>query len=225
MSKSTTVSGSVGHNANTFIQGNCIDVMQQMPAESIDLIVTDPPYLVNYQDRSKRTVSNDGTKDTHWLDPAYAEMYRVLKPNSFCISFYGYYRTDLFLAAWKKAGFYPVGHFVATKSYASSKGYTRRLHECAYLLVKGKPSKPEHTPSDILPWVYSGNKLHPTQKPLETMMPLIRAYSEPGQIVLDPFAGSGTTCAAAQLLKRRFIGIESDPTYYVLARKRLEARG
>jgi adenine-specific DNA-methyltransferase len=94
-------------------------------------------------------------------------------------------------------------------------------HECAYLLVKGRPSKPVNPPSDVLPWKYSGNRLHPTKKPVSALTPLIEAYSRPGDIVLDPFAGSGTTGIAARLCKRQFVLFEMDRNYCEAANERL----
>ena len=68
-----------------------------------------------------------------------------------------------------------------------------------------------------------GKKLHPTQKPEELLKRIILASSQPGDIVLDPFVGSGTTAAIAKLLRRHWIGIERDEIYTLAARKRVEA--
>ena len=68
---------------------------------------------------------------------------------------------------------------------------------------------------------YSGNKLHPTQKPLSGLVPLIRSFSLPGEVLLDPFAGSGSSCAAAALTHRRYIGIELDEKYFTEGSARL----
>ena len=73
---------------NRIIPGDCVKVMQEIPAGSIDFIATDPPYLVNYTSRDGRSVINDD-RDA-WLMPAFAQMYRVLKYNSFAVSFYGW---------------------------------------------------------------------------------------------------------------------------------------
>jgi site-specific DNA-methyltransferase (adenine-specific) len=69
---------------------------------------------------------------------------------------------------------------------------------------------------------YSGNKLHPTQKPVSVLAALIRSFSLPGELILDPFMGSGSSCAAALLTGRKYAGIEMDPTYLRLATARLE---
>jgi site-specific DNA-methyltransferase (adenine-specific) len=69
---------------------------------------------------------------------------------------------------------------------------------------------------------YSGNKLHPTQKPVAALAPLIRSFTLAGDTVLDPFAGSGSSCAAALLTGRRYIGVEMDDVYFQQASSRLQ---
>jgi site-specific DNA-methyltransferase (adenine-specific) len=205
---------------NRILNGDCIEILKQMPNESIDLIVTDPPYLVNYTDRSGRKIANDNTGQ--WLFPAFEQIFRVLKNHTFCISFYGWNNAEQFLTAWKSAGFVPVGHFVFVKRYASRTGYARAHHEQAYLLAKGNPAKPENPPADVFcNWRYTGNRLHPTQKPVEIILPLIEAYSRPNGIVLDPFAGSGTTVVAARKCHRQGIGIELNTRFCQVANYRL----
>lgn len=191
---------------NQVIHGDCLTVMPQLPSQSIDLVVADPPYLVNYVPRDRRRVENDTNHD--WLLPAYAEIYRVLKPNTFCVSFYGWPQVDQFMATWKRVGFSPVSHIICLKEYPSRVGYTRSFHEVLYLLAKGRPPRPVKPPDDVLRWQYTGNPLHPTQKPAQVIQTLIEAFSKRGDVVLDPFAGSGTTGIAAKSCGRQFILIE-----------------
>jgi site-specific DNA-methyltransferase (adenine-specific) len=200
--------------------GDCIDVMAYMPTASVDFILTDPPYLVNYRDRSGRSVANDGG-DGSWLKPAFRQMYRLSRPDSLCVSFYGWNKVDLFMDAWKSAGFAIVGHIVFRKSYASTSRFLSYRHESAYLLAKGRPALPAQPVPDVLDWQYSGNRLHPTQKPVQPLKTLISAFTRPGDIILDPFCGSGSSLAAAQELNRRYIGIELDPGHHRTARVRL----
>jgi site-specific DNA-methyltransferase (adenine-specific) len=175
---------------------------------------------VRYKDRSGRRIPNDDNR--RWIFPAFAELYRVLKPDSYCISFYGWSKADRFLAVWRECGFYPVGHFVWIKDYASSVRHVRMKHEQAYLLAKGNPLPPASPPADVLPWTYTGNRLHPTQKPVASLTPLIQAFSRPGNLLIDPFAGSGSTGIAARKCGRRFILIEKDEAYFRAAEKRLQ---
>jgi DNA modification methylase len=205
---------------NTITQGDCIQVMRQMPANSVDFILTDPPYLVNYRDRDRRTIQNDVKPD--WLKPAMQEVYRVLKHNRVAVMFYGWTKVDAFFEAWKEAGFQPVGHIVFRKAYSSKSRFLNYQHEQAYLLAKGRPPLPRQPLAGVMDMPYSGNKLHPTQKPVEALAPLVRSFTLPGELVLDPFAGSGSSCAAALLTGRKYIGMELDAEYFKQASARLE---
>jgi adenine-specific DNA-methyltransferase len=205
---------------NTVIHGDCLNVLPTLAPGSTNFILTDPPYLVNFMARDGRTVPNDNNDG--WLKPAFAEMYRVLADGAFCVSFYGWPNADKFLTAYRAAGFRVAGHFVFPKRYTSKTRFVRYQHECAHLLVKGSPwLRDEQTIGDVIDWTYSGNKLHPTQKPISVLMQLIEAFSAPGDLVLDPFAGSGSTLAAAQMLGRRWLGIEIDQPYHGIAMQRM----
>ena len=206
---------------NRVTQGDCINSMKALPDGCVDLVLTDPPYVTNYRDRQGRSVANDD--NSSWILPAFSEAYRLLKQDAFCISFYGWNKVDVFLQAWCECGFRPVGQFIWVKTYASSVGYSRMCHESAYLLVKGRPMKPANPPVDVLPWKNTGNKLHPTQKPVSALVPLVEAYSRVGDIVLDPFAGSGSTGVAAYKSGRRFVLFERETAHFNTARTRLAA--
>jgi DNA modification methylase len=204
---------------NRVIQGDCTAVLKTIPAESVDFVLTDPPYFVQYKDRSGRTIRND--RYPGQILDAFNDVYRVLKPNSLCVSFYGWNRVDSFFSAWKGAGFVPVGHIVFSKSYASAQRFVRYQHEAAYLLAKGRPELPSAPISDVLPWHYTGNYNHPTEKSVDTIKPIIEAFTKAGDVVLDPFAGSGSSLVAAALLRRQYIGIELEQKYCEHAWRRL----
>lgn len=207
--------------SNTIIHGDCVHALATFDPASFDFVLTDPPYLVNYKSRDGRTVTNDA--DAHWLCPAFAQIHRVLKPASFCVSFYAWNRIGLFMDAWRNAGFRPVGHVVFRKRYASSTRFLRYEHEAAYLLAKGDVQPPAQPISDVIEFRYTANKLHPTQKPTTALTPLVNAFCPPDGIVLDPFAGSGSTLVAAKQLGRRYVGIEIDAQHHRTATTRLEA--
>jgi site-specific DNA-methyltransferase (adenine-specific) len=205
---------------NTITHADCLQFLPKLAAESVNFILTDPPYLVGYESRDGRTVPNDD--NDRWLKPAFAQMYRVLERDAFCVSFYGWPNADKFLQAYRAAGFRVAGHFAFPKRYTSTTRYTRYQHECAHLLVKGIPLVPKETIGDVIDWSYTGNKLHPTQKPLSVLLPLVESFSRPGATVLDPFAGSGSSLFAAKMLGRSYIGVELDADYHDIARRRLE---
>lgn len=204
---------------NEIIHGDCNAILKELPPESVDLVLTDPPYGVRYKDRAGRSIANDDCLDT--VLSSFAELYRVLKPNTLCVSFYGWNRVDEFFSAWRAAGFRPVGHIVWHKSYASSRRYLRAHHEQAYVLAKGRPLKPREPLGDVRAWSYSGNRAHPTEKAVSVLAPLIESFSQPGALVLDPFSGSGSTAVAAALSGRRYMGIELEERYCEVARRRL----
>ena len=159
---------------NTITHGDCIKIMHEMPANSVDFILTDPPYLVNYRDRNGRSIQNDVNAD--WLKPAMAEAYRVLRQDRLLsCTMAGAEWT--FFEAWRSAGFQPVGHIVFRKSYSSKSRFLRYQHEQAFLLAKGRPPLPKQPLMDVMDMPYSGNKLHPTQKPVPALAQLIRSFS------------------------------------------------
>ncbi|MDB6104016.1 MAG: methylase [Gammaproteobacteria bacterium] len=148
----------------------------------------------------------------------------MLKPDAFCITFYGYPCLHHFVKAWTEAGFATVGHMVWPKLYASSARFVSVQHESAYVLAKGRPARPAAPPSSVQKtWRYTGNKFHPTEKAVSVLRPIVEAFSQPGDLVVDPFSGSGSTSIAAAMAGRRYLGIELEPRYCEHARQRLAA--
>jgi adenine-specific DNA-methyltransferase len=207
---------------NAILEGDCTELLRTLPRGSADFVLTDPPYLVRYCSRDGRTIANDA--DGSWLEPAFAQIFRILRRDGFCVSFYGWSQADRFIRAWRRAGFRLAGHISFPKAYASTERFLRYHHENAYLLVKGNPPYPATRIPDVIEWKYSGNRLHPTQKPTCVLRPLIESFSRPGDLVVDPFCGSGSTLLAARLAGRRFLGIELDAYYCAVARRRLFER-
>ncbi len=205
---------------NQILCGDAAVILSQYADRCVDLVVTDPPYLCNYKDRDGRTLANDDNPDA--VLGVFDEVYRVLKPNSYCISFYGWNAIAEFSNAWANVGLKTIGHIVWPKRYASRSGHTQYRHESAFVLAKGWPPKPQNPISDVQEWEYSGNKRHPTEKAVSVIAPLIRGFSKPGDLVLDPFLGSGSTAVAAALNGRNYLGIELDKRYCYVARSRLE---
>jgi adenine-specific DNA-methyltransferase len=98
------------------LQGDCTRVLRTLPDASVDLVVTDPPYGVRYRDRLNRTIANDDHPER--ILGAFNDVYRVLKPDTFCVSFYGWNR---------RAGFVPVGHIVWQKTTPPAAASSRRV--------------------------------------------------------------------------------------------------
>jgi len=205
---------------NAVLHGDCAEVMKTLPAESVDFVLTDPPYIVDYRDRRGQMIANDQTP--RQIRDVWRQVARILKPNTLAFSFYSWQHIDHFSSAWNLAGLTRAGHIVFAKRYASAEHYLRYSHDCAYLLAKGVPPPPEHPMPDLLEWHYSGNRRHPTEKSIETIRPIIEAFTKGGDLILDPYAGSGSTLVASALLNRRYIGIEIEPKYCESAKRRLD---
>lgn len=204
---------------NSIITGDAAQVLANVTEGTIDLVVTDPPYLVNYKDRSGRSLQNDNNPDG--VLPVFAPLACAMKANSYAICFAGWSALPQFSAAWDAAGLRIVSQIVWEKQYASRQGYTQYRHESAYVLAKGNPARPAHPLPSVMDWVYSGNRLHPTEKAVEIIAPLIRCFSKPGDLVCDPFSGSGSTSVAAALNGRDYLGIDIDDQHCITARARL----
>jgi len=207
---------------NRVINADCLSVLPNIPADSVDFVLTDPPYLVGYHDRHGRSLAGD--VDGQWLRPAFARSVPGVEARPVCVRFYGWQKADEFLGAWRAASFQPVGHIVWIKSYASKRGLLASQHEQAYVLAKAPTGRPAEVLPDVLAWQYTGNVLHPTQKPVRSLKPVIKAFTRPGEVVLDPFCGSGSTLLAAKILGRRYVGIDLDADYCQAARRRLSRR-
>lgn len=205
---------------NQIIEGDSAHILKDMPEGSIDLMVTDPPYLVNYRDRDGRSLRNDD--NAGGVMPVFAPMARAMKRDSYAVCFAGWSALPQFTAAWEAAELRIVSQIVWQKRYASRKSYTEYKHESAYVLAKGNPAKPAHPLPSVMDWVYSGNKRHPTEKAVEVIAPLVRCFSKPGDLVCDPFSGSGGTSVAAALSGRDYLGIDIDPKHVATARGRLD---
>lgn len=204
---------------NQIIHGESANILKSIQAGSLDLVVTDPPYLVNYRDRDGRSLHNDD--NAGGVMPVFAPMARAMKANSFAVCFAGWSALPQFTAAWETAGLRIVSQIIWQKQYASRKGFTEYRHESAFVLAKGDPAKPAQPLPSVMDWVYSGNKSHPTEKAVEVIAPLIRCFSKPGDLVCDPFSGSGSTSVAAALNGRDYLGIELDAKYVTTAQTRL----
>jgi len=204
---------------NHIHQGDGAEVLKSIPEASVDLVVTGPPYLVNYRDRNGRSIRNDGNAQA--VMSVFDPMARVMKPDSYAVCFAGWGALPQFSAAWEEAGLRIVGQIVWHKDYASRVGFTQYRHESAYILAKGNPARPAKPLPSVMQWVYSGNRAHPTEKSIEIIAPLIRCFSKEGDIVLDPFCGAGSTCVAAALNGRDSIGVELEAKHCATARKRL----
>lgn len=206
----------------TLYNGDCREILPQLPSASFELALTDPPYIVHYTGRwDNKSPPIEGDSDPSWIHPIYTEIWRLLEDDSLCLSFYGWPHAEKFLATWKKIGFRPVSLIALIKERWGLGRFTRSQHEPAYLLAKGHPKHPADAISDVLAWHQDSPLVHPNQKPLSAIAKLIATYSPSAATIIDPFCGSGTTLLASRALGRRAIGIEIEERYCEVASLRL----
>jgi len=206
----------------TIYHGDCRTVLPTLPSESVDFVLTDPPYLVNYTgrwDSDRHAIVGDD--DPSWVRPVFSELFRVMRPDTFAVTFYGWPHADIFVGAFKAIGFRLVSHVVFIKHLWGLGRYFRGQHEVAYLLGKGKPAVPEKPISDVIDWTREPDAFHPNQKPVAAIGRVLATYAPERALVLDPFMGSGSTLRSAKDLGLSAIGIEIEESYCRKAAARL----
>lgn len=215
--------------------GNAIEILKTIPNESIDCIVTDPPYkiITGGDSNGKNSVRPKGIlkgnrelmrtvpKFNEWLP----ELFRVLKNGT--QNYIMVNSSNLLKMAneIEKAGFKIQNFLVWQKNNCTPSQFYMKNCEYTIFFRKGKSkyindiggSKTVHSFDNII-----GNKVHPTEKPIELMEFYIKNSTNENETVLDPFMGSGTTGIACKKLNRRFIGIELQEDYFSIAEKRVE---
>lgn len=234
------------------MQGDCLELMKQIPDGSIDMVLTDPPY---------------GTTACKWdsvipFEPMWAELKRIIKPNGAIVLF----GSEPFSSALRMSNIKEYKYdLVYEKTRPSNPALAKKrpLNYMEYIhlfyrrqptynpqMVEGKKNNsqgngvrktknesnlPSSTksymnnpdsnmkyPKNIIKFDRGCIQVHPTQKPVALLEYLIKTYTQEGETVLDFTMGSGSTGVAAKNLNRNFIGIELDEKYFNTAKERIE---
>lgn len=210
---------------NKITLGDSRELIKQLPDESVNAIVSDPPYGVSYQSGLRKDKFDVIAGDTEADFEILKEFYRVLKPNSACYVYtswhvYGKWAEEIAkhfdvknMCVWSKGG----------GGMGDLEGAFAVDFEICIFAVKGRHIL--NSPRSGAVWKLrkdaGAEYVHPTQKPMSAMeWPMLKS-TKPGDIVLDPYMGSGTTAMAALNCNRQFIGFEIDPVYYAEATKRV----
>ncbi len=258
----TNLAAPVAPPLDQIVIGDCVEALNRLPAESVDLVFADPPYNLQLAGTLARpdqsvvdAVDDDWDKFASFADydrfsrDWLAAAKRVMKKNAtlFVIgSYHNIYRVG---ATLQDQGFWILNDIVWRKANPMPNFRGRRFtnaHETLIWASKGADAKAYTFNYEALKagnddcqvrsdWYFpictggerlkdgDGRKTHPTQKPEALIGRILLAATKPGDVVLDPFFGSGTTGAVAKRLRRSFIGIERDPAYAEAARARIAA--
>jgi len=233
--------------------GDCFEYLQKIPDNSIDLILTDPPYGVT-------ACAWDEKPD---LSRFFQEVWRVLQPKGACVVFGSepfssevrlanrqFYRYDWIWDKKRGSNFQNARH-QPMKSHENILVFSQRQSTYNPIYWFGKPYKMgggerrrkieglsekgtvasyrseteskdgRRFPLSIIRFSRDASRIHPTQKPVALLEYLIKTYSHPGETVLDPFMGSGSTGVACVQTGRKFIGCELDPHFFEVSKRRI----
>mgnify|MGYP001441417119 FL=1 len=244
---------------NQILLGDCIEILDSLPAESVDVIFADPPYNLQLSGDLHRPNNSrvDGVEEQWdrfdsfaaydrftqaWLTAAR----RVLKPNGTLWVIGSYHNIYRVGATLQDLSYWILNDIVWVKTNPMPNFRGKRFtnaHETLLWCAKSKEARYTFNYEAMKAlnedlqmrsdWVmplctgqerlknHKGEKAHPTQKPEAMLHRVILAASNPGDVILDPFFGTGTTGAVAKRLGRDFIGIEREAEYAEVAKKRI----
>ena len=234
---------SIDNFVNKIFNQDCFNILPTIPSKSIDLILTDTPYLHNKGGNgggntkiaTSKMYSTDSMVMSEMSDFGYDKLEELLNESqrimkkmnfySFCndslLAYYLYWATinnyKFNILVWEK----PLS-ILNRERYSTNLEYIVRIYEDGVSLNKLDTSLKEHSQkySKIKKYKVK-NKIHPTKKPDEYIRDIIELSSNEGDVVLDPFMGEGTTIVNSANLNRKFIGIELDKGYFEVVKERI----
>jgi len=228
---------------NRFEMTDSLSLMKELDNNSVDLVLTDPPYVISKPSGFKSVVHGEQrfaieTEHGEWDKPenfsledlrdSVFEYYRVLKKHGTMITFCDLWKISDVKRIMEEAGFKQIRliEWIKTNPVPlnSKRNYLSNAREVALLGVKvSKPTFNSSYDNGVyqFPICHEKGRFHSTQKPYMLMWSLIEKHSETGDVVLDTFAGAATTLLAAKNSGRKYIGCELDEDYFDQAEKRL----
>jgi site-specific DNA-methyltransferase (adenine-specific) len=229
--------------------GNCVEIMYQIDAASVDLIITDPPYnlgnfmknrdtnLVKMRENFFGAAGWDDLDFENWeesMDNFFRESARVLKSGGSIIVFMAVIKVETLIKLAEKNGFYykttGVWHKLNPMPRNMNLHFVNSTEAWVYFTYKKRTGTfnndgralHDFIETSATPASEKRYGKHPTQKPEQLMEHFIKVLSNMNDTVMDPFMGSGTSGVVAKRHKRNFIGIELNEDYFKAASKRIE---
>jgi len=228
------------NNTNKVIQGDCLEIMKNIPDKSIDLIVTDPPYKVTARGSAgnsggmlQKKINRSGMVFAHnniSVSDYAPEFYRILKDGTHCYIMCNHTNLIKMINTFISIGFiftksliWDKGNKIMGQFYMSQfeyilffrKGSAKKINNCGTSDILSIPNKKTKV---------DGKNIHDTEKPVTLMRILIENSSQLNDLIIDPFAGSGSTGLACIESGRNYILIEKDPEYIEVINKRISER-
>ena len=243
---------------NKIYNKDCIIGMKTIPDETIDLVVTDPPFAINFKAKKanyNRTASrvlsgyNEITKENYyeftlnWM----SQCFRILKESGGMYVFSGWNNLGDILNAIEEIGFITVNHIIWKYQFGvvTNRKFVTSHYHCLYICKNDKKRKffpyerfskeaknnqgrslhykDKEDVWEIKREYWTGDEKTPTKLPAEIIKKILQYSSEEGDLVFDPFLGSGQTAVVSKLLKRNYIGFEIVKEYFDFISKRLKS--
>lgn len=220
---------------NKILCGNCIDLLKEIDDDSIDFLLTDPPYGTNDNNgksikrgqvvTSFNTIDWDTELPLEWID----ELYRIMKDDTWGVIFTDKKEITTMWNYLLSNNLTPRNTFywIKTNKAPTPRKNFKSCVETAVVFTKGRTNQKWYSGGNennyfMSPFVSGKENVgHPTQKSIKLFSYLIRLFTKETDIILDPFIGSGTTAVAALLLNRYYLGFDINLEYIKMAEKRI----
>ena len=207
---------------------DCFKVFEELIANNVevDCILTDPPYGIDFVSGRRKEKYNKIKNDTslEFLNNFFFKCNEILKKNSHIYCFCSWHNVDKFKVEFEK--YFNLKNIIIWEKNVHGTGDLKGSYAPKYEFVlfghKGRKLINGKRIPDIIQAKKSGNKLHPTQKPIDLLEIFIEKSTNENDTVFDGFMGSGSTGIACLNTKRNFIGIEIDSDYFNVAKNRIE---
>jgi len=203
---------------NKLLLGDCLEKLKELPDNSVDVVITDPPYGTKTNQRGDSFMVGEFS---NVLPLALPEIYRVLKPDGAFYCFTSWTQMAEWLLRFQQ--YFKLQNILIWDKQRHSGCYSpsswQFTWEGVFFGIKGKRNVRKYQ-RDVLISDEKG-KRQAMQKPVDIIEQMILASSDEGMIILDPFAGTGSTLLAAKNTKRKYIGIEISKEFVEIANKRL----
>ena len=212
---------------NKVYNEDCLSGIKRINNKSIDLVLTDIPYGMDFQSnhRKEKHLKIQNDIDVNWFPDWIKEINRVTKDDAHLYIFCSHHKIDFFKSEIEK--YRKVKNILIWEKNNTGMGdlfgdYAPK-YEMVLFCSNGDKKLNGGRDSNIIKANRTQNNLHPTEKPVNLMEYFIEKSSEKNDLVLDTFAGSGSTLVACKNTKRNFIGFEIEETYINTINKRLQS--
>lgn len=211
------------------INGDSLWELQTIPDQSIDCVITDPPYGIDYQSNRREVkeqldkIKNDKDEAFGLLDGVCKILVNKMKPNSHLYFFTSWKVYSRFEGVISK--YFEIKNVIVwdklNHGTGDLEGNYGEQHELIIFASNGRRILNGDRPTNIIAYSRVSNNLHPTEKPVGLLKRLIEVSTQEGETVLDPFMGVGSTCVASKEVNRNYWGIELDKQWFDVAQERI----